>query len=145
LQDVFLVLLDQERAFRVIEEPEAHLYPMAQKHLIEMIAMMLNSTDSQVIITTHSPYILSIFNNLLFATRVVNKDEKVRGQVDQIIPESCRLDPKKCNAYFLKDGLCKSIFNPKLGLIGQNHLDEISEELGADFDDLYRIYGELLK
>ncbi len=145
LQDAFLVLLDRERAFRVIEEPEAHLYPMAQKHLIEMIAMMLNSTDSQIIITTHSPYILSIFNNLLFATRVVNKDEKVRGQVDQIIPESCRLDPEKCNVYFLKDGSCKSIFNPKLGLIGQNHLDEISEELGADFNDLYHIYGELLK
>ncbi len=145
LQDVFLVLLDKEMIFRVIEEPEAHLYPMAQKHLIEMIAMMLNSTDSQIIITTHSPYILSIFNNLLLATRVVNKDKKVRGQVDQIIPESCRLDPEKCNVYFLKDGSCKSIFNPKLGLIGQNHLDEISEELGADFNDLYHIYGELLK
>ena len=145
LQDAFLVLLDKEKAFRVIEEPEAHLYPMAQNHLIEMIAMMLNSTGSQVIITTHSPYILSIFNNLLFATRVVNKDEKVRGQVGQIIPESCWLDPKKCSVYFLKDGSCESIFNLGTGLIDQNHLDEISEELGADFDDLYNIYGESLK
>mgnify|MGYP006206212493 CR=1 FL=1 len=50
---------------RIIEEPEAHLFPVAQKHLIELLAIMVNrNEDNQLIITTHSPYILSSFNNL---------------------------------------------------------------------------------
>jgi predicted ATPase len=145
LQDLFLTLLDEENVFRVIEEPEAHLYPMAQKHLIEMIAMVLNHSDSQFVITTHSPYILSIFNNLLFATRVIRKNGAAREEVRQVIPEACWLDPEGCNVYLLKDGVCKSIFDSQTGLIGQNHLDDISEALGADFDDLYEIHGRSFK
>ena len=103
------------------------------------------NTNSQIIITTHSPYILSVFNNLLFATRVVKKNEKTREEVNEIIPEECWLNPDVCNAYFLKDGLSESIFDPQTGLIGQNHLDEISEELGADFDGLYQIHGRSFK
>jgi len=145
LQDIFLILLDEENAFRVIEEPEAHLYPAAQKQLVEMIALMLNNSNSQVVLTTHSPYILSVFNNLLFATRVVRKNKNVSEEISQIIPETCWLNPDKCNAYFLKDGFCESIFDVQTGLIGQNYLDEISEDLGADFDYLYHIHGRSFK
>ncbi|MEM7533612.1 MAG: AAA family ATPase, partial [Chloroflexota bacterium] len=63
LQDIFLILLHKQNAFRVIEEPEVHLYPMSQKHLIEIFAIMLNNTNSQLVVSTHSPYILSIANN----------------------------------------------------------------------------------
>lgn len=140
LQDIFLVLLDQENVFRVIEEPEAHLYPVAQKYLLEIIALMINATKSQVLITTHSPYILSIFNNLLFASKVVNANETVKKDVKEVIEESVWIDASKCQAYALKGGKCHSILDPKTGLIGENYLDEISEELGANFDELYHLH-----
>ena len=54
-----IIILENRRAFVVIEEPEAHLFPIAQKDMISLIALMVNATDSQVIITTHSPYILT--------------------------------------------------------------------------------------
>jgi AAA15 family ATPase/GTPase len=140
LQDLFLILLDSESAFRVIEEPEAHLYPMAQKHLMELFALMLNKTDSQVIITTHSPYILSVFNNLLFATRVADKNT-TGTSIEETIPKPFWLDPNATDVYGLQGGRCKSIFDESTGLIDQNHLDEISEALGNEFDELYRVHA----
>ncbi len=142
LQDIFLILLDEESSFRVIEEPEAHLYPMAQKQLLELIAIVLNKTDTQFIITTHSPYILSIINNLLFATRVKSKNEQVSDKITAIIPELCWFNPKTTNGYFLKDGYCEPIFDESTGLIGQNYLDKISEDLGDDFEELYQIHAK---
>ena len=141
LQDIFLVLLDGDDVFRVIEEPEAHLYPMAQKHLMELIAIVLNESDSQIIMTTHSPYILSIINNLLFATRVAQKNRETVGEVNTVLPKACWLNPDTTNVYFLNDGHCHSVFDEETGLIDQNSLDGISEELGADFEDLYDIYA----
>ena len=141
LQDAFLVILDNENAFRVIEEPEAHLYPKAQKYLMEILAIMLNSTSSQVILTTHSPYILSIVNNLLFATRVASKNPLVSAEIEAILPRTAWLNPAGVNAYFLRNGGCESIIDPATTLIDQNVLDEISEELGADFQELYHIHS----
>ena len=141
LQDIFLILLDQERAFRVIEEPEAHLYPLAQKYLIELLAIVLNQTDSQIIITTHSPYILSVINNLLFAKRVVAENQAVSEEVGTVIPPISWIEPDTTDVYFLKDGRCESIFDNATGLIDQNYLDEISEDLGADFQELYHIHA----
>lgn len=145
LQDIFLILLDQENVFRVIEEPEAHLYPVAQKYLLEIIALMINATKSQVIITTHSPYILSIFNNLLFASKVVKTNATAKEDVKEVIDESVWIDTSKCQAYSLKAGNCESILDSKTGLIGENYLDDISEDLGANFDELYHIHKRAFK
>ncbi len=67
------------RAFHsilLIEEPESHLHPQAQRHFISNI----NEIKSQKIITTHSPYILSQIelSNILHvrkieATTIVSK------------------------------------------------------------------------
>ena len=141
LQDIFLTLLDGDDVFRVIEEPEAHLYPMAQKYLIELFAILLNESNSQIIMTTHSPYVLSIVNNLLFAARVVRKNVQAAQEVNEIIPELCWLNPDTTNVYFLKNGVAESVFDESTGLIGQNYLDDISEYLGEDFDALYAIHA----
>lgn len=56
LQDIFLNILDNTKVLRILEEPEAHLFPVAQKQLIELLALMVNQNDdNQLIITTHSP------------------------------------------------------------------------------------------
>jgi hypothetical protein len=114
---------------------------MAQKHLIELIAIVLNESNSQIIITTHSPYVLSIINNLLFATRVAQKNGAGINAVNTVLPEACWLNPDTTNVYFLNNGYCHSVFDEETGLIDQNSLDGISEELGADFEELYDIYA----
>ena len=42
----------------LIEEPESHIHPQSQIHLVKII----NETQSQKIIATHSPYVLNGFN-----------------------------------------------------------------------------------
>jgi AAA ATPase domain len=135
LQDLFLILLNKENVFRVIEEPEAHLYPLSQKKLIELMALVLTETDSEIIVTTHSPYVLSIFNNLLFASKIKHKD--------------FYLESKDFKAYTLlsrekaltnDNKSFESILNEETGLISENFLDDISIELGDEFDVMFEEY-----
>lgn len=148
LQDLFLVLLSKENVFRVIEEPEAHLYPLAQKNLIELLAMVINNTDSQIIITTHSPYILSVINNLIFAKSVKQlMKENPDKEFDKIdLNEHSLIEPSKFQAYGLHDKEhweFKSIFDTDTQLIGENYLDEISQIVGSEFNEMFEIYKQL--
>jgi len=153
LQDIFLNILDNTKVLRILEEPEAHLFPVAQKQLIELLALMVNQNDdSQLIITTHSPYVLTVFNNLLFANRVVEKNPSTESEVAQIIPQDSWLSAKDFSAYSLGNqsvsedtSYCESIFNQEKGTIQQNYLDTVSEILGGDFQALYSIHAKTFK
>ncbi|MEA5514555.1 AAA family ATPase [Nodularia sp. UHCC 0506] len=150
LQDIFMIFLDNLKVLRIIEEPEAHLFPIAQKQLIELLALMVNQNqDNQLIITTHSPYVLTVFNNLLFAKRVVEKNPSADSEVTQIIPKDCWLSANDFSAYSLGNqsisettNYCESIFSSEKGTIKQNFLDTVSEILGGDFQDLYSIHAQ---
>lgn len=149
LQDIFLNILDDAKVLRIIEEPEAHLFPVAQKQLIELLSLMVNhNDDNQLIITTHSPYVLTVFNNLLFANRVVAKNPAAESEVAEIIPKDSWLKADDFSAYSLGNqsvsettNYCESIFNTEKGTIQQNYLDTVSEILGGDFQALYSIHA----
>ncbi|AFW97142.1 MULTISPECIES: AAA family ATPase [Nostocales] len=153
LQDIFLNILDNTKVLRILEEPEAHLFPVAQKQLIELLALMINQNDdNQLIITTHSPYVLTVFNNLLFANRVVEKNPSTESEVAQIIPQDSWLSAKDFSAYSLGNQsvsedtrYCEPIFNQEKGTIQQNYLDTVSEILGGDFQALYSIHAKTFK
>ena len=153
LQDIFLNILDNTKVLRILEEPEAHLFPLAQKQLIELLALMINqNNDNQLIITTHSPYVLTVFNNLLFANRVVEKNPSTQSEVAQIIPQDSWLSAKDFSAYSLGNqsvsqdtNYCEPIFNQEKGTIQQNYLDTVSEILGGDFQALYSIHAKTFK
>ena len=153
LQDIFLNILDNSKTLRILEEPEAHLFPVAQKQLIELLTLMVNQNDdNQLIITTHSPYVLTVFNNLLFANRVVEKNPSTESEVAQIIPQDSWLSAKDFSAYSLGNqsvredsNYCEPIFNQEKGTIQQNYLDTVSEILGGDFQALYSIHAKTFK
>ncbi len=150
LQDIVLSSAENRKTFRVIEEPEAHLFPVAQKHLVELLVLMINqNTENELIITTHSPYILTVLNNLLLAQRIKNSDadHALSGRLNQIIDPAFHLDPNTFSAYslgnsfFEQEDYCIDIFNPTTGLIKQNYLDTVSDMLGADFNHLFALYA----
>ena len=52
----------------VIDEPEMNLHPAAQVEIIEFLAMLVNA-GLNVLITTHSPYIIDHISNLIVAKK----------------------------------------------------------------------------
>lgn len=147
LQDLFLLILEDTKFLRVFEEPEAHLFPMAQKHMVELLALAGNQNKhNQIIITTHSPYVLSVLNNLIFAHRVTYKNSVLKDEVAKVIEPHYWIDTEKLSVYALgnneKGMYYHSILDSKTGLINQNYLDDISEILGNEFDIIYSLHSQ---
>lgn len=133
---ILLLILNQRQVFLVIEEPEAHLFPVAQKQIIDLIALLANQTDNQVVLTTHSPYILSSFNNLLYAHKLgAEKAEKI----SQVVDRSLWLDSNRLDAYMLAEGNARSIMDTEIGLIESAEIDKASEIIVDIFNQLFEL------
>ena len=128
LQDAFISMLYNEVIFRVIEEPEAHLHPTTQQHFMHIIALMRNHIDSQIVLTTHSPYLLAILKNLLAAGRLSKKNPEAAAEIEARIPKLCWLMPDDVEVYHLKDGVSHPIIQPKSKSILQNPLADLLGE-----------------
>ena len=130
-----IIILENRRAFVVIEEPEAHLFPIAQKDMISLIALMVNATDSQVIITTHSPYILTSSNILLYSEKVENN---YRGEEKPVIPRSIRLSYHKFAAYKVENAAdsLTSLMDENSHMINTDYIDKVSEITNNELEHL---------
>jgi AAA15 family ATPase/GTPase len=122
-----------------IEEPEAHLFPTAQKKIIEIISMVFNSCEDglQFFITTHSPYVLTAFNNLIQAGLLYEElPEESKQELESIVPQYKALNPGKIQVYALEGGYGRSIMSEETGLIDATIIDEVSNELSIEFGQL---------
>ncbi|MBD1936430.1 AAA family ATPase [Microcoleus sp. FACHB-68] len=125
-----------------IEEPEAHLFPSAQRDIIDLIATVFNQQQDQLqfFITTHSPYTLTAINNLLQAGILYNQaDENALNELEKIVPRYKALMTKDLSAYTLADGKCCNIICPDTGLIDAKVIDAVSDELAIEFDKLLNL------
>lgn len=101
LNVVFYYLLNNRKSFFIIEEPESHLFPNAQKLITEFISLAKND-GNKVLLTTHSPYILGTINNMLYANRISKQVDQ--GVLGDIMPPSKWLDFKNLAAYYVDAG-----------------------------------------
>jgi hypothetical protein len=124
-----------------IEEPELSVFPQTQFELIKELASMAASQelDCRFVITTHSPYILSSFNNLLEAWQVAAAKPNTKNEVAKLIEERYWIKPSDFKAYSIHDGKLESIMDEDTFLINGNYLDGISNEIGSQFDELLRL------
>jgi predicted ATPase len=121
-----------------IEEPEAHLFPTAQSSLIESLVIASSSTTvgSGLVLTTHSPYVLTKVNNLLKAGAISRKlSDSQRKTLESIVPRRAWLLAKNVRAYAIHEGKLISILESD-GLISAEYLDEVSGDLSREFGSL---------
>lgn len=131
----------------VIEEPETNLFPNTQVEVLKSIIEKARVNGSIVTITTHSPYLLSAFNNYLYSNLVSQhiKDDATH-LLDAIIPPSLRLNSKECSVYSVGEsinggkGYCVSIIDETTGMIDSNSLDEVSYSMSRVFDSLQEVF-----
>lgn len=136
----------------VIEEPEAHLFPISQKNIINLISSVFNLTNKRhkFIVTTHSPYILTAFNNLIQANNSLQElnshqnkpTTKVVNALYKLVPKNQILDIADVRAYTLQDGKLTSIINEESKLIDTNIIDEVSTEFNLVFEKLLELEYE---
>lgn len=130
----FSKILDREHVFMVLEEPEAHLFPNAQKEITKMMALLVNATDSRIIITTHSPYILTSLNILLYSGKI----EGNGGRTEQasVIPKSFRVSFHSFSAFRMSEGTIIKITDNDTHMVDTRYIDEISEITNEELEKL---------
>lgn len=119
-----------------IEEPEAHLFPDAQKDLIDLIFDKVDPTIGMCLITTHSPYILSSINNIIYAGVIEDKASEFKIQYTHSSP---KIQVNRVNAYLFKNGEVSNIMDEETGLIDANAIDAISSVISDEFGKLMDI------
>lgn len=120
----------------IIEEPEAHLYPDSQKSLMELIAFVANKSKARVLITTHSPYILTTAHFQALSGEIEGKEDS------PVLDPDFRIDPVDLAAYqlFAKDDSfsCQTIKEAN-GRINATHIDGVSDEIINGINALLKI------
>lgn len=121
-----------------IEEPEAHLFPSSQKSIVELISLIANTSkvNTQFIVTTHSPYVMSSFNNLLQAGDVLSLFPEKEEALNSILPKDISLRYEEVLAYSVADKTIHSIMDDEMKLISPNKLDDVSNEISIQFGNL---------
>ncbi len=134
-----LILRKFKGIFRLcVEEPETHLFPTTQRDLTYLFGYMYN-LNTEFLITTHSPYILSALNNLLFAKKLYKETAKkeIKERYEKIW-----IDSRDISIYEVKDGYIRSIIDRE-GLIEAEAIDKVSDEIAREADELLELaYGE---
>lgn len=131
----------------VVEEPEQNLFPTNQRAVLNFLLSHLNAQQgAQMILNTHSPYILSSLNVCIIAAKLAKEDQWA-DEVAAIVPKEYQIDSNDVQVYALggEDVYCKSVMNPKTGLISDNFIDSVSDIVSADFNKLYRLYLKTLQ
>ena len=124
----------------IIEEPEQNLFPKAQSETIQYIIEQV-SDDNNLFLMTHSPYVLSTLNTLMMAYKTGNLGEEAKKEVNKLFKEEQWINPKDFSAYYLENGVARDI-KGRTGLISENEIDDISDDMACDFEELLELYSE---
>lgn len=90
----------------LIEEPEAHLHPLKQRMMADVLSLLVNN-QACIQITTHSDYLIRRINELVLLNQLSEKDSVTPEEFETVcketsIPAYLKLNPKTIGAYLLR-------------------------------------------
>lgn len=127
---VFSFFTDSESNQFFIEEPETHLFPSAQRDMVELFTLLYANKNCRFFLTTHSPYTLTALNNKIMAANV----EPVKAEKPLGYKNTTQF--RDVSAYTISNGQTQSILDTEVNLIGINNLDAVSDELSQEFEEI---------
>ncbi|MEC4893818.1 MAG: AAA family ATPase [Oscillatoria sp. PMC 1051.18] len=126
---LYLRELAEPNELIIIDEPEMNLHPAAQVEIIEFLAMLVEA-GLNVLITTHSPYIVDHLSNLIKAATYEDKESiKERFYLERteaFIPQD------KVSVYLFEDGTAKNILGEE-GRIDWGTFADVSDDISHIF------------
>ena len=132
---IYLEAFANENDLVVIDEPEMNLHPKAQAQFTELLGMMINS-GINIIITTHSTFIVDHLANLMKAAKISNKAKSMdMEELFFLKNKTSFISQDKVSAYLFENNKVKPILK-KDGLIHWDTFSVISEKLSTIYDDM---------
>jgi hypothetical protein len=130
----------ETRPLIYVEEPEAHIFPSTQFELVKLFAWLSGDPLLRFswAITTHSPYILTAFNSLIYAGQLAKEKPELKDEIAKLVPEHFWIEDGSFRAYCIHDGVLKPILSES-GLIDGEYLDSVSDTIEHEFDALLRL------
>jgi len=123
---LYLRYLAKPGELLIIDEPEMNLHPEAQVKMTEFLTMLINA-GLNILVTTHSPYVVDHLANLIKANEVEDK-ESIRSEFYL----------KRSEAFISKDKVSVYQFDPQEyarkaieddGVIQWNTFGEVSDRI----------------
>ena len=145
LQNEFIIEMGVDTNYNyskvIIEEPELNLFPKTQQELVYYMLSVLNSDerDHQLVLTTHSPYILFALNNCMMGGLV--KDNIPEKERQSFVSQTAWIDPKKVSIYEIHDGSLQTIQDED-GIIEDNYLNKAYKENSAEYLSLLNYFED---
>lgn len=125
-----------------IEEPEQNLYPESQKLVVMSLVRSLKKAlengyeKSMAVVTTHSPYVMSVVNVLLMAAKVEEK-----GLEQSAVDNNCLLPSDSISGYFIdENGIFQNILDNDIPMLSGNDLDGVSDWVDDSINELNKIW-----
>lgn len=123
----------------IIEEPEQNLFPETQKELLYYLISSLNhGKNHDLVITTHSPYILYAINNCMLGYVVKDNISEDDNEIKSF--NEAWISPETVSIWELRNGEVACIQDKDSGLIKGNYFDKIMNNIIADFRNLLNYY-----
>ncbi len=135
---IFLITLEATETILFVEEPEAHLFPEAQKHIVDLLTFAYGSLGCDLIVTTHSPYILGAINNCLYAHLLASS--LGQSEVSRVIPSKHWIDPKDSTGWYVHAGELTSIVDDELRFLDTSLVDSAADIINNDYERLLEMY-----
>ena len=139
-QNIIDTILTPHHTDLFVEEPEAHIFPSTQKSFVYSLVEMLNgNVQHTCFLATHSPYILTAFNNIILAGETMAMSKEKADKVSVIMPKRQTLCYDEVAAFEMSNGRNHSIMDEDFRLISADAIDAASQEISNVFDYLLNI------
>lgn len=150
-EDIRRVLLEKLSArfkyscfINIVEEPEQNLFPSSQKEIIfNLIKAKNNTENNQLIITTHSPYIVNFITLAIKGKMVSNKiknNVELLEKLNSVIPLESTISSNSVSIFQLQDNGTIEKLDDYNGLPNdENYLNRFLEESNELFVKLLEI------
>ncbi len=136
----------------IVEEIEQNLFPTSQRSLLNELLRFNNLTScNQLLLTTHSPYILNYLTIAIKGGQLLHKAyemgdiDSIRAKIAAIVPiESC-IKPGEAIVYeFLEDGSIRRLPDFEGLPSDENYLNQFLFDTNQLFDELLEIEEALV-
>lgn len=131
------------RFINIVEEPELNLFPSSQKLLLfELIRALNQNKNNKLIMTSHSPYLISFLTAIIKAHSLKAKrsSQPILAEIEKIVPLDATLSSDNISVFELKENGEIELLDTYKGLPSdENLLNDLLAEANDDFVRLLEI------